>query len=286
MNEEQTELLFDLLTKKAVNGLDTSEQEILESFDEQVVEAEFATLETAAAAVNMAGISEIEPMPDHLRARILEAAPTHAAQDGHLADTPWPPPTEPAAKQAEPASAGYFAWLGWVVAAAACLLLVATIWVTRRQEVAGGPSPSPSPTTEQALTPAEQREALIASTPGIIQANLAPGNVKETAHIAGDIVWSDEKQAGYLRFRGLPINDATATCYQLWIFDEVQDKRTPIDGGIFDVTADGEVIIPINAKLETNGPNMFAITIERHGGVVVSNREKIAAVAKVETQAS
>ena len=129
-------------------------------------------------------------------------------------------------------------------------------------------------------------EALIASTPGIIQANLAPGNVKETAHIAGDIVWSDEKQAGYLRFRGLPINDATATCYQLWIFDEVQDKRTPIDGGIFDVTADGEVIIPINAKLETNGPNMFAITIEtprRRGGL---EPRKIAAVAKVETQAS
>jgi hypothetical protein len=283
MNEEQRELLFDLLTRKAVHGLDATEQEILDSFDEQVVEAEFATLEAAAAAVNMAGISEIEPMPDHLRARILETAPTtQAAQDGHLAADPWPPP-QPTA-QAEPASAGYFAWMGWVVAAAACLVLVVLIWQTRRQEVAV--TPPPTTTEEQALTPAEQREALIASTPGLIQANLAPGNVKEIAQITGDVVWSDEKQAGYLRYRGLPVNDAAATCYQLWIFDEVQDKRTPIDGGIFDVTADGEVIIPINAKLETNGPNMFAITIERHGGVVVSNREKIAAVAKVETQPS
>ena len=86
-----------------------------------------------------------------------------------------------------------------------------------------------------------------------------------------------------MRFRGLPANDGKAETYQLWIFDKTQDKATPIDGGTFDVPADGEVVIPINAKLKAAGPEMFAITIEKPGGVVVSKREKIAALAKVET---
>ncbi|MEQ1644812.1 MAG: anti-sigma factor, partial [Pyrinomonadaceae bacterium] len=78
-------------------------------------------------------------------------------------------------------------------------------------------------------------------------------------------------------------NDADKTCYQLWIFDKTQDKATPIDGGTFDVKTEGEVVIPITAKLKALGPEMFAITIEKQGGVVVSKREKIAALAKVET---
>ena len=112
-----------------------------------------------------------------------------------------------------------------------------------------------------------------------------PGNVKDIK-VTGDIVWSDSKQQGYMRFRGLPANDATKTCYQLWIFDQTQDKATPIDGGIFDVASNGEVIVPINAKLTAVKPEMFALTVERHGGVVVSKREKIAALAKVETHSS
>ena len=38
------------------------------------------------------------------------------------------------------------------------------------------------------------------------------------------------------------------------------------------------------SKLKALGPELFAITIEKPGGVVVSKREKIAALAKVEPQ--
>ncbi|MBK6751223.1 MAG: hypothetical protein IPG67_14780 [Acidobacteria bacterium] len=41
--------------------------------------------------------------------------------------------------------------------------------------------------------------------------------------------------------------------------------------------ADGDVIIPIDAKLKAKNPAMFAITVEKPGGVVVSDRKKIAA---------
>ena len=120
----------------------------------------------------------------------------------------------------------------------------------------------------------------------MIKAKWGPGTMKELKQVSGDVVWSDEKQVGYMRFRGLPVNDKTKETYQLWIFDKTQDKATPIDGGTFDVNSDGEVVIPINAKLTPKGPEMFAVTMEKPGGVVVSKREKIAALAKVENQTS
>lgn len=83
--------------------------------------------------------------------------------------------------------------------------------------------------------------------------------------------------------RGLPKNNADASTYQLWIFEENQGDKTPIDGGTFNVSSDGTVVIPIDAKLAAKNPSMFAVTVEKPGGVVVSKREKVAALAKVET---
>ena len=41
-----------------------------------------------------------------------------------------------------------------------------------------------------------------------------------------------------------------------------------------------------HGAVRAEGPAMFALTIERHGGVVVSKRDKIAAIAKVESHTS
>jgi len=126
------------------------------------------------------------------------------------------------------------------------------------------------------------RQSLIESAPDLARGSWGSGNVKEVTP-AGDIVWSDAKQAGYMRLTGLPVNDPTKETYQLWIFDETQDDKTPIDGGTFTVSSEGEVIIPINAKLAPRNTKMYAITVEKPGGVVVSKREKIVALAKRET---
>ena len=139
--------------------------------------------------------------------------------------------------------------------------------------------------TPRVLSDAEKREEMMRSNVAMVKANWAAGNVKELSQVSGDVIWSDEKQSGYMRFKGLPKNDVSKETYQLWIFDKTQDKATPIDGGTFDVTSDGEVVIPINAKLKAQGAEMFAITIEKPGGVVVSKREKIAALAKVDNTA-
>ena len=56
---------------------------------------------------------------------------------------------------------------------------------------------------------------------------------------------------------------------------------TPVDGGVFDVDSSGSVTIPIDAKLKVDSPYLFAITVEKPGGVVVSSRERLALVAPV-----
>ncbi len=62
--------------------------------------------------------------------------------------------------------------------------------------------------------------------------------------------------------------------FQLWIVDGSRDTNIEntnrIDGGVFDVTAEGEVIVPIDAKLLARDAAAFAITVESPGGVVES----------------
>jgi Anti-sigma-K factor rskA len=282
MNETDQEMFYDLLAAKAVYGLDEAEQRDLDGIDAANVEPELRSLEMAVAAIGIAGLSRIEPLPAHLYSRIAANAPGFIGLNTIVSASPSSTPYE----AAESSTRGsWFGWLGWAAAAAACLALAANIYFTQFRP--GFDSAATPPiTVPQPPTLAQLRDEFIRSTADITKASWAAGNVKDVKQVTGDIVWSDEKQAGFMRFRGLPVKGAPEYCYQLWIFDTTQDKATPIDGGIFDVTADGEIIVPINAKLPAARPYQFALTIERHGGVVVSDRENIAALAVVETPAA
>ena len=87
--------------------------------------------------------------------------------------------------------------------------------------------------------------------------------------VRGEIAWSDALQAGEMRFAGLPPNDPELQQYQLWIVDPDRFEH-PVDGGVFDVAADGDIVIPVEAKLNVDEPVAFAVTLEQRGGVVVS----------------
>jgi anti-sigma-K factor RskA len=110
-----------------------------------------------------------------------------------------------------------------------------------------------------------------------------PGNDAVGQRVSGDVVWDGDTQRGYMRFTNLPKNNRAIEQYQLWIFDASRDERYPVDGGVFDVSADanGNVVVPIRARLQVRTPTMFAVTIERPGGVVVSDRSRIVAIAKI-----
>ena len=126
---------------------------------------------------------------------------------------------------------------------------------------------------------AEERADLLASAKDITTLSWTPTTDPNGKTAAGDVVWSKSAQKGYMRFTGLAANDPTKIQYQLWIFDKNRPQETPVDGGVFDVSATGEIIVPITAKLSVDDPVLFAVTIEKPGGVVVSKRERIVVTA-------
>ena len=76
------------------------------------------------------------------------------------------------------------------------------------------------------------------------------------------------------------VNDPEQRQYQLWIFDRTRKVEQPVDGGVFDIPAgSSEVIIPIDAKVRVHDAFAFAVTVEKPGGVVVSEREHIVVMA-------
>ena len=76
-------------------------------------------------------------------------------------------------------------------------------------------------------------------------------------------------------------NDSKAIQYQLWIFDKDRDQAFPVDGGVFDVPVGEEAVLPVQARIPVGQPTLFAVTRERPGGVVVSDRKEIVWLAQV-----
>ena len=95
--------------------------------------------------------------------------------------------------------------------------------------------------------------------------------VGEKKPVAGNIVWSDKEQVGYMEVRGLPPLDPKAGTYQLWIVDGKRPGSAPIDGGVFQVRPDGSALVKIKPPIQVKSAAAFAITKEKEpGGVVVS----------------
>lgn len=245
------ERLFDLLADRATQALGAEEHVELSRLLREHSDVDPEALDRVAAALDLSlAAPATEPLPALLRARIERAAFGAAG----------PRASARAQRRA------LFGGVGWAVAAGLLLFLLGR----------GGP-PAPIP-----AAPAEARAALLASTPDARAIAWTRTQDPAAANAEGDVVWSDSRQEGYLRFRGLPANDPRASQYQLWIFDAERDERYPVDGGVFDVAAAGETVVPIRARLPVARATLFAITVEKPGGVVVSDRSRLPLLAKVE----
>ena len=97
--------------------------------------------------------------------------------------------------------------------------------------------------------------------------------------VKGEAYFDPASADGVLEIEGLAANDPSREQYQLWIFDSERDERYPVDGGVFDVRPEGRTLVPVKARLSVEKPVLFAVTVEKAGGVVVSER-RIALVAK------
>lgn len=92
------------------------------------------------------------------------------------------------------------------------------------------------------------------------------------------MAWNPRLQQGFLRFTGLPVNDPQREQYQAWIIDE-RGMEQKVSGGVFNATADGEVIVPLRPGLDIRRVRLFAVTIEAPGGIVVPDLSRRVVVA-------
>lgn len=273
MNERTEERMLELLADNALFGLNAEEQAELNKLENEFPHlAGDKSFERAAASLQIAALTDVEPVPADLRTRLESDAViyfSNKTEESEYADNV-------VEVKYESTAPTFMQWLGWALAGAACVALAANIWFSGfapQKEVAREEVPA-------APTVVQKREALLASADSDIVKTEWSSPLKQE-DLEGEVVWSDAKQEGYMTFRNLPVNDTSKETYQLWIFDENQPEATPVDGGVFDVSNKGEAVIPINAKIMVKNPKAFAVTVEKPGGVVVSKREKIVALAQV-----
>lgn len=243
-----------------------------------------------------APVAPVPPVAAPARAPARTAAPAPASAPPRAPQPSYgAPPSNvvPFARQAGAAKrpSNVLAIAGWI-AAAACLLLAIGAFTMKK----AGPGPvatvtpptAPPPSADGPLpvpsareSAAQLRDKLLAVA-GTVRAEWAATKDPAGKSAAGEVVWNKDQQRGTMTFRGLAKNDPAQVQYQLWIFDKTRDDKYPVDGGVFDVdTASGDVVVPIRATLPVNTPTLFAITIEKPGGVVVSKREHLVLTAKL-----
>lgn len=248
--------------KRALVGLTPDEAAALQGSPEESDES----FELAVAALDLATLPE-EPMPAVVAARLrADAARSFSVQ------TDVRKPARTSAPR--PRALAPFLW-----AAAATLLLAAGgVWwaALRPPQIVYIPV---TPSVPRPPTPTEARAKFLADHGDVRKIAWTATSDPTGRSASGDVVWSPSAQRGYMRFVGIVPNDKAKFQYQLWIFDKARDARYPVDGGVFDVPAAGEVIVPITARLPIDAPTLFAVTVEAPGGVVVSDRKRIVVTA-------
>ena len=288
----------ELLMKRATEGLDDAETVELA----QLGADHDVSFDLAAAAIDIATLRDIDEMPAGVADKVLVSAgvrptssmsmPTTLAgvvPARPIAASPFPPqPVEmPAPVVDEVAAArekkraykpGVVAVAFIAAAAGIALAIGAFIWARFKepQIITKEVAVVKMPTT---LTPSESRAQLLANAKDATTLAWTATTDEAAKGASGDVVWSPSQQKGFMRFVGLAVNDPTKLQYQLWIFDKNRDQAFPVDGGVFDITPSGEVIVAITAKLPVGEPVLFAVTVEKPGGVVVSKRERIVVTA-------
>jgi hypothetical protein len=285
MTTLNTDRLAELLAARTLDDIDESENTELAHLLAEMARAghvgDDLSYEEAASALQVA-YTPMQRMPPALTAKVATLADRFAAEAPGLgtvkAEAPMPlsrsvfqPPAKSAAEvhsiapRSASARSNARGWVPWL-AAAACLALAAFGWLRGGRDH----------TTQGA---GELRTALL-KAPGTVILPWSATKDTSGASATGDLVWSESEQKGYMRFQGLAANDPKHEEYQLWIFDKAQDERFPIDGGVFDVdAATGDVIVPIVPKIHVAEATLFAVTVEKPGGVVVSKRERIVVTA-------
>jgi hypothetical protein len=222
----------------------------------------------AAAAIDLALLPVAEAPPAGLRDRVTQRLQSLAAASAgestqlHRGGSAVP--------SAAATAAGRGTSWGWYAAGIALAIAVAAWWPSSRPREASPP-----------LGPESFRAALLADASTALLEGSCTGDPLCTREgVCGDVVWNPGRREGYLRVAGLAPNDPREFQYQLWIVDSSRDDRYPVDGGVFDVPPGrSELVVPIRAAVPVGEAAVFAVSVERPGGVVVSDRRFVLVAA-------
>lgn len=243
-------------------------------------------LDHAAAALTdalHAASDDVSPLPPALAARII--ADGEAQLRAHAASHAARARVAPTASSSSARALRITAVAGWLAAAASLAVWASGSRDADAPSVSGATVDVTPASSSAAVTDARAlvalRTALLADSTSL-RRTWAPSSDPAARGAGGDLVWNAVQQRGVMRFTGLVPNDPRVAQYQLWIVDASRDARYPVDGGVFDVTETGEVLVLITPRLPVDRPTLFAITLERPGGVVVSSRERLVLAAPVD----
>ena len=273
----EREFLDDLLIEHAVYGLSDADSVQMDKLVRQFELADNDRFDVAVAALDVAAVSVQldEELPESLRQRVFEDASAYVSADESL-------------------SSQDSAEIDKVVLPISTLQPKSSVGLTNREILFGLATAASLLVAIASLlgffeasrpSVAEQYQELLASRGSVITA-FGKNDDSAGTDVSGDVLWNNSRQQGFMRLTGVNVNDPEVEQYQLWIFDTARSDVLPVDGGVFDVTADGEVIIPIDSRLPISYAKMCAITIEPPGGVVKSDRERMPLVAVVEEAAA
>jgi hypothetical protein len=262
--------LFELLADRSLVGLDDLETRRLEVLLAEHPWVRHDCMDDAAARLADAFEQEAgcsEEVPDDVASRIKAGIHAEASSkdEGTLNLNTF--------DQAPANPIGWAGWVGWTAAAAA-LVFAATLW-------------QPPVRSIQSST---QLVSWVEEHPDAVRWDWSPGLVNPAEDVTGYVTFSPEAQEGYMMIKGLEPNDPRIQQYQLWIWDKEREPDPenpqplaadvhPVDGGVFDVNSEGEVVIPITLPLRVGTPYLFAVTVERPGGVVKSDKSSVPIIA-------
>lgn len=261
--ENTNSRLQELAAGYSLGDLSEAETQEIKSYDQKnfVAMVERSDEAAARAFLTFQGSVPSDAMPEELSQRLKNMAEGFLEKSMDVG----PAKVELATFNVAPSSVGFREIVAWLCVAASVAIALC-VWIPGRRDVQ---------TSMLVL-----RDNLIAKSGDLIRRKWESPTPQIPAPELGEVIWSSSAQQGFMTIRGLPVNDISKEQYQLWIIDPTRDEK-PVDGGVFDITNATESIIPIRAKLQVDKPTLFAITIEKPGGVVVSDQKRLPLLAKV-----
>jgi anti-sigma-K factor RskA len=224
-------------------------------------------------------VPALEP-PAAVKARLLlEIEPPQPAAPKRTPERPISTPASApvGAPIGVPVSRPANPWIPWAIAAALALVSLAFLWqsaglrsqlaaqANRINELTASAELARSETSDLRRAVAKLRESnRLASFRIALLDSLLAASPKTIAVS----VWDNERQDGVFIVRNLKPLPSDKD-YQLWIIDP--KYPSPVDAGVFQVDAKGNVRRDFRAKLPIQAANQFAVTIEQKGGAAVPN---------------